>query len=244
MVANATVAGGGDVLRTTGTIDFRGATPSYSATPTDELVYLDDGVEVRVIVDDFTGDFSQEGATDFYVRAHDVVVRDFRFDGDAFDAESHLDAGGSGTRTGTGRFGDGTTFSLSSQQAATFDFGNGTVETTQEELRTGTIGGRPGLALTFEEQHAYRAVLVDNLAEDLQTLLDVSGSAGGVSWSMDNALLKRTFSNGRAVEPDFWSGSTGQLIGDGRLQGEIAAAVSAQAIELRLGDDVLERHAR
>jgi len=171
-------------------------------------------------------------------------VRDFRFDGDDFDAESHLGAGGAGTRTGAGGFADGTTFSLSSQQAATFDFGNGTVETTQEELRTGTVGGRAGFALTFEEQHAYRAVLVDNLAEDLQTLITVGGTAGGVSWSMTDGLLKRTFQNGRAVEPDFWAGSSGQLLADGRVVATIAASTSAQAIELRLGDDVLERHAR
>jgi hypothetical protein len=244
MVANATVVDGGAVLRTTGTIDFRGARPVYSATPANELVYLDAGIEVRVVVDEFDGDFDQESATDFFVRAHDVVVRDFRFDGDDFDAESHLGAGGAGTRSAAGAFGDGTTFSLSSQQAATFDFGNGTVETEQEELRTGTVGGRAGLALTFEEQHAYRAVLVDNLAEDLQTGLAISGTAGGTNWSMTDALLKRTFRNGRAVEPDFWLESTGRLFGDGRLRARIAAVVSAPAIELTVGDEVLERHAR
>ena len=248
MVANASTLTGGNELTVTGTVNFRTTPPSYSASPASELVYLDNpGIEVRVVVGRFAGDFNQGSGTDFYVRAHDVSFTRMRLSGDDFGGESEIDSDGAGTRAGSGSLAGGHAFSFSSTQQATFQFGTGTVQTEQVEVRSGTLMG-PGLNLSFQDGSRYLAVLVDNFSEDLQTGLTISGTAGGSSWSMTDGLIKRTFSNGRAVEPDFWAGTSGTLRRNGTAFATLAAQSSAPAISIVLqtpgGPAELESHGR
>ena len=124
MVANASALTGGNVLTVTGTVNFRTTPPTYSEAPASELVYLDNpGIEVRVVVGRFAGDFNQGSGTDFYVRAHDVSFTRMRFSGDDFGGESELGSDGTGTRAGSGSLAGGHAFSFSSTQPATFQFG-------------------------------------------------------------------------------------------------------------------------
>jgi hypothetical protein len=170
-----------------------------------------------------------------------------RLSGDDFGGESELGSDGTGTRAGSGSLAGGHAFSFSSTQQATFQFGTGTVQTEQVEVRSGTLTG-PGLNLSFQDGSRYLAVLVDNFSEDLQTGLTISGTAGGSSWSMTDGLIKRTFSNGRAVEADFWAGTTGSLRRNGAAFATLAAQSSAPAISIVLqtpgGPAELESHGR
>ncbi len=248
MVANASTLTGGNEVTVTGTVNFRTTPPTYSAAPASELVYLDNpGIEVRVVVGRFAGDFNQGSGTDFYVRPHDVSFTRMHLSGDDFGGESELGSDGTGTRAGSGSLAGGHAFSFSSTQQASFQFGTGTVQTEQVEVRLGTLTG-PGLNLRFQDGSRYLAVLVDNFSEDLQTGLTISGTAGGSSWSMTDGLIKRTFSNGRAVEPDFWAGTSGTLRRNGTAFATLAAQSSAPAISIVLqtpaGPAELESHGR
>jgi len=65
---------------------------------------------------------------------------------------------------------------------------------------------------------------------------------------MTDGLIKRTFRNSLAVEPDFWEGTTGAMTRNGAAFATLRAQVGAPSILIVLDmparDEILEEHLR
>ncbi len=247
MVGNATAVADSPTLLLTGTVVVSDAGNTYSPQPTNELVQRLNGVETHATISAFDVNETASTARDVFLDPHDVVVSAFRQGANVLTGESHLPGNGSGTRRGGGTLGSGQGFSFTGSLTISFDVDGSTAETTSETVNTGTLQGL-GFDLEFVESSRYHAFVADSVVEDLQTGLSVVGTAGGATWNMSNALIKRTFRDGLAVEPDFWAGTTGSMTRNGVAFGTLRAQIAAPSILIVLDmvarDEILEEHQR
>jgi hypothetical protein len=215
----------------TGTVNARVTPPTYTATPADALVVLDTGdVEVRAVVRSFAGNFARDSARDFFADDHDVDADVAIAGGAAFSVDSTL-LRAVGARHGAGTLGDGHSFTFAATTTSTASFDSATVEYRATEARTATIVG-DGVDLACDDDLAYHAVVVDHFAEDATNTVSVTGTAAGARWSLNGGVLKRTFSDGLAVEPDFWTQTHGVVRRDDVDFATLGARVSLDRIEL------------
>lgn len=242
----ANLTGASDFV-TTGTLDVRGAEPSYSASPDDELVLREDGHDTRYLIEAIA--ISEvDSISQILLHDHDVrarVIRDDAFDLDLASRRTNdvLD------RSAEGLFEeDGFTFELDLEESGSSAMElNGDILRYDSNERTVSHVTGEDVDVEIEEDEDYILILSDSAFENRTTVTTIDATIAGKSLRMDDGRVRRSFENAAPAEPDFWDETEGELELDDEVVGELAfeqGGGGAYQIVLKLqGDDeVLESY--
>lgn len=229
-----------------GTVDARGNNPTYSASPSDELVFRAPDVETRYRITRMRVSTVQN-ASELFLNDHDVRCRAIRSGEFNLDMSSSL-ANNASQRAVSGFVDDGTqsfTADLAETGSSTTEFDNGLLQYRSASTRRGSITSGD-IEVEVEETDNYVVVVGDDAIENRTTEVTMNASAGDVRFAMDDGTVRRAFKNGAAAESDFWSQTAGVLQKDGADFGTLAFVNDRGAFQIVLetpeGRTVLETH--
>ena len=233
----------------TGTVDIRGATPTYLVTPTDALLLREPSGDTSYVVTALAFDPSAVTLDELFLRDHDVLCTSTRTGVFSLEVES-TQAGEVGERHARGTIvQDGETWDveLDETSSVNVDVDPSLLRYDGTSSRTATVVG-PGLNVTSSATDVEVLLIGTDAFENRTTTSSFSGTVGGRAFALADGIIRRSFTNGLPDEVDFWDETAGTVIRDGAAFGTLAFRVGGLGtfeivLQLAQQTEVLEQYA-
>lgn len=220
--AAASQLSGSNAIVVTGTVDTRGPSPTYSASPRDALVLRTPDFDVRFVI---TRMFlsAVDSISEVFVNDHDIACRAARDGAYDLTLASRL-SGRAGTRRAEGRLEEldrplQFAFDETSTRVAEIDGSIATFEVNSS--RSGSASGDV-LDVRWSEQDRYLVLVGQDALENSTTDVTFDADVDGLTFAIAAGRVRRSFRNGAPAEPDFWAQTTGTLTHEGNNFGDLA----------------------